>query len=92
MKVLVAQSCPTLCEPVDCSPPGFSVHGILQASILEWVAMPFFRGSSKPRDQTWILLHYHLSHQGSPKNRDVTISGDLEVDENIDIFSHIYDI
>ena len=92
MKVLVAQSCPTLCEPVDCSPPGFSVHGILQASILEWVAMPFFRGSSKPRDQTWILLNYHLSHQDSPKNRDVTINGDLEVDENIDIFSHIYDI
>ena len=36
----VAQSCPTLCEPVDCSPPGSSVHGILQARILEWVAIP----------------------------------------------------
>ena len=39
--VLVAQSCPTLCDPIDCSPPGSSVHGILQARILEWIAMPF---------------------------------------------------
>ena len=48
------QSCPTLCNPVDCSPPGFSVHGILQARILEWVAIPFSRGSSRPRDQTQV--------------------------------------
>ena len=41
MKVSVAQSCPTLCGPMDCSPPGSSVHGILQARILEWVAIPF---------------------------------------------------
>ena len=40
----------TLCDPVDCSPPGSSAHGILQARILEWVAMPSSRGSSKPRD------------------------------------------
>ena len=40
------QSCPTLGNSMDCSLPGFSVHGILPASILEWVAMPFFRGSS----------------------------------------------
>ena len=46
MCVLAAQSCPTLCDPVDCSPPGSSVHGILQARILEWVAIPFSRGSS----------------------------------------------
>ena len=43
---LVSQSCPTLCDPVDCSPPGFSVYGILQVRILEWVAMPFSRRSS----------------------------------------------
>ena len=49
----VSQSCPTLWEPVDCSPPGSSVHGILQA-ILEWVAIPFSRGSSWPRDWTWV--------------------------------------
>ena len=42
----VAQSCPTLCDPIDCSPPGSSVHGILQARILEWVAISFSRGSS----------------------------------------------
>ena len=52
--VLVTQSCPTLCNPVDCSPPGSSVHGILQARILEWVAIPFSRGSSQPRDWTGI--------------------------------------
>ena len=47
-RVLVAQSCLTLCDPTGCSLPGFSVHGILQASILEWVAMPSSRGSSQP--------------------------------------------
>ena len=45
---LVTQSCPTRCGPVDCSPPGFSVHRILQARILEWIAMPFSRGESLP--------------------------------------------
>jgi len=46
VKVLVAQLCPTLCSPMDCSPPGSSVHGILQARILEWVAISYFKGSS----------------------------------------------
>ena len=53
-KELVAQLCLTLSDPVDCSPPGSSVHGILQARILEWVAVPFSRGSSQPRDRTWV--------------------------------------
>ena len=44
----VAQSCPTLCDPMDCSLPGSSVHGIFQARILEWIAIPFSRGSSNP--------------------------------------------
>ena len=48
----VAQLCLTLCDPMDCSPPGFSVHGILQARILEWVTISFSRGSSWPRDRT----------------------------------------
>ena len=48
----ISQHCPTLCNPVDCSPPGSSVHGILQTRTLEWVAIPFSRGSSQPRDQT----------------------------------------
>ena len=50
----VAQSCLTLCEPVDCSPPGSSVHGISQARILEWVAISSCRGSSRPRDPTHV--------------------------------------
>ena len=49
---LDAQSCPTLCDPMDCCPPGSSVHGISQARILEWVAMPSSRGSSRSRDRT----------------------------------------
>ena len=52
VKVLVAQSHGTHCNPMDCSPPGSSVHGILQARILEWVAIPFSKGSSQPRDQS----------------------------------------
>ena len=53
-KVLIPQLCPTLCDPMDCSPLGFSVHGILQARILEWVAISFSRGSSRPTDRTWV--------------------------------------
>ena len=52
LKVLAAQSCLTLCNPMDCSPPGSSVYGILQARILEWVAISYFKGSSQPRDRT----------------------------------------
>ena len=52
VRVLVTQSCPTLCNPIDCSLPGSSVHGILQARILGWVASPLSRGSSQPRDRT----------------------------------------
>ena len=54
VKVLVAQLCPTLCDPMDCSLPGSSVHGIFQARILEWVAIPFSRRSSQPRNQTQV--------------------------------------
>ena len=50
----IAQSCPTLCNPMDYSLPGSSLHGILQARVLEWVAISFPRGSSWPRDQTWV--------------------------------------
>ena len=52
--MLVAQLCPTLCDRMDCNPPGSSVHEIFQARILEWVAVSFSRGSSQPRDQTRI--------------------------------------
>ena len=58
-----------LCDPMDCSPPGSSIHGISQARILEWVAISFSGGSSQPRDGTRLLycrqILYHLSHQGS---------------------------
>ena len=50
------QSCPTLCDPVDCSLPGSFVPGILQARIQEWIAVPSSRGSSQPRDQTHICI------------------------------------
>ena len=65
--VISCFSCLTLCHPMDCSPPGSSVHGILQARILEWVLISYSRGSSQPRDQTpvpcnscfgrWILYY-----------------------------------
>ena len=51
VRVLGAQSCSALCDSVDSGLPGSSVHGILQARVLEWVAIPFSRGSSQPRDQ-----------------------------------------
>ena len=50
----VAQSCPTLCDPMDCSLPDFSVYGIFQARVLEWGAISFSRGSSWPRDRTQV--------------------------------------
>ena len=51
---VIAQLCPTLCDPIDFSLPGSSVHGILQARILEWGTIPFSGGSSQPRDQIWV--------------------------------------
>ena len=51
---MCAQSCPTLCDAMDCSPPGSSLHGIFQARILKWVAIPFFGGSSQPGNGTWV--------------------------------------
>ena len=54
MKVDIAQLCSTLCDPVDCSLPDSSVHGLLQARILEWAAIPFSTESAQPRDQTQI--------------------------------------
>ena len=64
-------SCVRLCDPMDCSLPETSVHGIFQARLLEWVAISFSRVSSWPRDRTPGLLHcrqtlQHLSYQGSP--------------------------
>ena len=52
VSVSVTQTSSTVCDPMDCSPAGSPVHGILQARILEWIAIPFSRGSSQPRDRT----------------------------------------
>ena len=72
-RVLVTQSCPTLWDLSDYSPPGSSAHEILQARILERVTIPFSRGSSQPRDQTQASCtagrFFTLSHQGSPSTR-----------------------
>ena len=54
LQVLISQSCLTFCDPRDCSPPGSSVHRTLQVRILQCVAIPFSRGSSQPRNQTWV--------------------------------------
>ena len=66
MKVKVSQLCLTLCDPID-----YTVHGILQARILEWVAVPFSKGSSQPKDRTrlphWRQILYQLT-RGEPKN------------------------
>ena len=74
--IVGAESCSTLCNPIDCRPPGSSVHGISQARILEWVAISFSRGSSWSRDWTHVacvscssfvgrLILYHKCHLGS---------------------------
>ena len=82
------QSCLTLCNPMDCSPPGSSVHGILQAKILECVAIPSSRGPSRPRDQTRISYvpctggqsRHHWCHLGS---RSCIIMGPQNCNETV---------
>ena len=69
--MLVPQSCPTFCNPMDCGPPGSSVHRILQARILKWVVFSFSRRSLQSRDWNCVFfisrkILYHVSHQGSP--------------------------
>ena len=76
--VLVSYSCLTLCDPLDCSPPGFSVYRILQARILNWVSISFSRGSSRSRNWTQVSLiagrsFYSLSHQRNSKEATITI-------------------
>ena len=60
---LVAKSCPTLCNPMNCSPPGSSVQGIFQARILEWVAISSSRGSSRPKDPNLLgAISRHIAY------------------------------
>ena len=71
----VAQSCPTLCDPMDCSLSGSSVHGIFLARVLERIAISFSRGSSRPRNRTWISRIggrcFTVGAQGWPKSSQV---------------------
>ena len=73
--MIVTQSCLTLCGHMDCSPPGSSVHGILQARTLEWVAIPSSRGYSQPKDRTWVSFIanrlFTAEPPGKPKNPGV---------------------
>ena len=75
----VSQQCLSLFDPIDCSPPDSSVHGIFQARIMEQFAISYSRGSSRPRDQTQVscLLHWQvsslpLSHLGSPRSMNTS--------------------
>ena len=81
VKVLVTQSCLTLCDSVDCSPPGSSVSGILQARIREWIALHFSRGSSPPRDWTWVSCI---------AGRSFTIWATREARTRCTVFFHLY--
>ena len=90
VKVLGAQSFPALCEPMDCRPPGSSVHGLLQARILEWVIISFSRGFSWPGDRTQVSCIpgrfftvwatgetlFYLTKTSKLRNRD---SGNLDI-------------
>ena len=67
VEVKVAQSCPTLCDPMD-----YTIHGILQARILEWVVFPFSRGSSQPRSPALQEDSLPAEPQGTPKNTGVS--------------------
>ena len=61
LRAQLLQLCPTLCDPMNCNLPGSSVHGILQATILEWVAMSCSRGSSQPRDGTHVSCGFCIA-------------------------------
>ena len=80
----VAQSCPTLCNMMDGSPPGSSVHGILQARILEWVAISFFKGPSRHRDRTQVShigdRHFNLwaTREANVYSNSESLSGTLK--------------
>ena len=81
VKVKIGQSCLTLCDSID-----YSVYGILLAKILEWVAFPFSRGSSQPRDQTQvshIAGRFFTSYQGSP----LAVASNLKNTHNMRVVS-----
>ena len=94
---LVAKLCPTLCDCMDCSPPGSSVHGILQARILEWVAISFFRGSSCVWGSNLCLLHWKVnsllvSHLGSVYHTYILVNYimDLSICLSLRLLTHFF--
>ena len=78
---LVAKLCPTLCDPMDYSPPGSSIHGISQGRMLEWVAISFSRGSSQPRDRTHVSClaggFFPTEPPGKPKWQEGALSAQI---------------
>ena len=82
-----AHWCPTLCDSMDCSLPGSSIHGIFQERILEWVAISFSRRSSRPRDQThvscnscigrWVLYHCTTQEASAPPQMNIGLSKNI---------------
>ena len=95
MKVLVVQSCPAVCDPMDCSPLVSSVRGILQARILEWVAVSCSMVSSQPRDQTWVsciagrFFTICATREAPLKNGSILIQGPRILLLTLDHESHL---
>ena len=90
MCALLLQLCLTLCDPMDCSLPGSSVHGILQSRVLEWVAIPFFRGSSQPRDQNRVSLHWQAGSLLAPPGKPISLCVKMQESGFIEIISLIW--
>ena len=87
---LVAQSCPTLRDPMNCSLPGSSVHGISQVRILQWIAISCSRGSSPPRDWTWLFCFALFELPGNPIDINIRAQTITFLDENT--WENIHDV
>ena len=93
----VAQSCLTLCDPMDCSLPGSSIHGIFQTRVLEWVAISFSRGSSQPRDRTVVSciagrLFTIWATREATKLENTMPNGRNQTQRPLIIWLHLYEI
>ena len=89
------QSCPSLCDSMDGSPLGPPVHGIFQARVLEWIAISFSRGSSRPKDGTWVSCivgrcFYCLSHQWRWNKLNKSITKKCKFSLSLYIYTYIY--
>ena len=87
--MLVAQLYPTLCDPVDCSPLGSSVHGILQARMLECITIPFSRGSSQPEDWTLVSCIAARFFMSEPPGKPMSFVNQMLLTGDISIFTYI---